>query len=288
MLARSRGRDPAAAAARRGVPGASRHARSPGRARCTLAVGGWTARAGPRPRRRCAPGRSSPRSGEPGSGRATLLAQAAAARIHPRDRILVRQPAGPAGRRGRGSRCGRPSWARPDTAVIVRDVDTAAAVGRPAAARHHRRTSGRRTATAGERPAVTLTARGLRRDPAGPGHARRDGRAGAAAAGARPTTCCRWPGTSPAGPAAATSPSPRRPSAPCSTTRGPATSTSSAQVVRAAAQRTDVIDVSTCPPRCSASSGRRLSRLESFEREEIVRVLTRPAPRCRTPRTSSG
>lgn len=48
------------------------------------------------------------------------------------------------------------------------------------------------------------------------------------------------------------------------------------QVIRAAAQRTDTIDVHHLPSEVLAGPGRRLTRIEMLEREEIVRALTRP------------
>ena len=48
------------------------------------------------------------------------------------------------------------------------------------------------------------------------------------------------------------------------------------QVVRQAATRTDVIDVRHLPAEVLTGSTHRLSRIETFERDEIVRVLTQP------------
>ncbi|NYD43174.1 helix-turn-helix domain-containing protein [Nocardioides panaciterrulae] len=48
------------------------------------------------------------------------------------------------------------------------------------------------------------------------------------------------------------------------------------RVVRDAATRTDVVDVRHLPAEVLSGSPRRLSRIEAFERDEIVRVLTRP------------
>jgi sigma-54 dependent transcriptional regulator, acetoin dehydrogenase operon transcriptional activator AcoR len=47
-------------------------------------------------------------------------------------------------------------------------------------------------------------------------------------------------------------------------------------VVREAATRTDMIDVRHLPPDVLSGSSHRLSRIEAFEREEIIRVLTHP------------
>jgi hypothetical protein len=48
------------------------------------------------------------------------------------------------------------------------------------------------------------------------------------------------------------------------------------RVVRDAATRTDVIDLRHLPAEVLSGSPRRLTRIEAFERDEIVRVLTRP------------
>lgn len=48
------------------------------------------------------------------------------------------------------------------------------------------------------------------------------------------------------------------------------------RVIRAAAVRTDLIDVRDLPADVLSRPSRRLSRIETFERDEIVRVLTRP------------
>lgn len=47
-------------------------------------------------------------------------------------------------------------------------------------------------------------------------------------------------------------------------------------VVREAVARTDVVDVAHLPPRMLSGTRRRLSRIETFERDEIVRVMTTP------------
>ncbi len=48
------------------------------------------------------------------------------------------------------------------------------------------------------------------------------------------------------------------------------------EVVRAAATRADVIDLRHLPPSVLSTTTRRLTRIEAFERDEIIRVLTRP------------
>jgi sigma-54 dependent transcriptional regulator, acetoin dehydrogenase operon transcriptional activator AcoR len=47
-------------------------------------------------------------------------------------------------------------------------------------------------------------------------------------------------------------------------------------VVRAAASRTDEVDLRHLPSEVLSRTRRRLTRIEAFEREEIVRVLTLP------------
>ena len=46
--------------------------------------------------------------------------------------------------------------------------------------------------------------------------------------------------------------------------------------VRQAVTRTDVVDARHLPSEVLSGSHRRLTRIEAFEREEIVRALTRP------------
>jgi transcriptional regulator of acetoin/glycerol metabolism len=48
------------------------------------------------------------------------------------------------------------------------------------------------------------------------------------------------------------------------------------RVVTQAATRTDVIDVRHLPADVLSRTRQRLSRIEAFERDEIIRVLTRP------------
>ncbi|WP_148613380.1 GAF domain-containing protein [Nocardioides rubriscoriae] len=48
------------------------------------------------------------------------------------------------------------------------------------------------------------------------------------------------------------------------------------EVVRSAATRTDLIDVRHLPPSVLSGTTRRLSRIEAFERDEIIRVVTQP------------
>ena len=49
------------------------------------------------------------------------------------------------------------------------------------------------------------------------------------------------------------------------------------RVVSTAAGRADVVDIAQLPPQVLAGNTRHLSRIEAFERGEIVRVLTSQA-----------
>ena len=93
-----------------------------------------------------------------------------------------------------------------------------------------------------------------------------------------PTTCCRWPRTSPAGPAGATCSSAPPRHGRCATYGWPGNVDQLHQVVTRAASRTDVIDVANLPSEVLAGNGRHLSRIEAFECGEIVRVLGTGSP----------
>ena len=58
-------------------------------------------------------------------------------------------------------------------------------------------------------------------------------------------------------------------------------------VVTRAARRTDTVDVRHLPADVLSGSSRRLTRIEAFERDEIVRVITRPGT-SRRPMRHSG
>ena len=218
-------------------------------------------------------GRVAVAVGEPGAGRATLLAQAQR-RAQPRDRILSASTPAPADVEA-WLALWSPELGKPHTAVVVRGVD-----GLPAWAAERLRALvvlARRThapePTAGmpftmtcerfedlpaplaglveavvqvpplrERPDDVLplarhAARRVRR---------RD--VDFTPAAVRALTSCSWPGNV----------------------------EQLVQVVRAAATRTDVVDVRHLPPEVLSGSPRRLSRIESVERDEILRALTRP------------
>jgi sigma-54 dependent transcriptional regulator, acetoin dehydrogenase operon transcriptional activator AcoR len=48
------------------------------------------------------------------------------------------------------------------------------------------------------------------------------------------------------------------------------------RVIREAARRTDLIDVRHLPAEIMSGGSRRLTRIEGFERDEIVRVTSKP------------
>lgn len=232
--------------------------------------------------------------GEHGSGRATLLAQAMR-RARPRDRILSASAPAP-----QDVEVWLSLWApeigKPHTGVLVCNVDelptwaagslrdlvsTRAGVGDP---------FGRdvpSTATSSTSPTWALTAESLGALPAGlaalvdtvvevpplrdraddvlplarhvAGRAR--GRSVAfTAAAERALTSCGWPGNV----------------------------DQLVRVVRQAAGRADVVDTMHLPSEVLSGSGRRLTRIEAFEREEIVRCLTRPGVTMREAATELG
>ena len=205
--------------------------------------------------------------GEPGSGRATLLAQAQR-RAAPRDRILSASTPAPEDVET-WLALWSPELGKPCTAVVVRDVD-----GLPAWAAQRLRAVAEQAAT-GAGMSLSLTAERFEDVPAPLAalvdtvvpvpplrerpddvlplarHAARRARGRdveITPAAARALGNGRWPG-------------------------GVA---QLVQVVRAAATRTDVIDVRDLPADVLTDAPRRLSRLESVERDEITRVLTRP------------
>ena len=89
-------------------------------------------------------------------------------------------------------------------------------------------------------------------------------------------TSSRSPGTPRNGHADARSASPPPPRRRCADYGWPGNIRELQHVVREAATRTDVIDVRHLPADVLAGSSHRLTRIEAFERDEIVRVLSRP------------
>ncbi len=173
--------------------------------------------------------------GEPGAGRATMLAQAQR-RARPRDRIL--SASSPAAQdTDPWLSLWSPELGKPNTAVVVCDVD---ALPVWAAERLRELVVRARSSLAPEDGLpISVTAERSRTSPRRWRRwSRRSSRCRRCASD--PTTYCPWRGTRPGGCAGARSTSPRVPSR-----------------------------------RCGGVS-HRLTRIEAFEREEIVRVLTRP------------
>lgn len=213
--------------------------------------------------------------GEPGAGRATVLAQAQR-RARPRDRILSASTPGPADVEAWLS-LWSPELGKPSTAVVVRGVD-----GLPAWAAERLRSLVVQAQSARSRSpdpssgmAFTLTAERFEDIPAPlaalvetvvhvpplrerpedvlplarhAAHRVRGRDIEFTAAAARALAGCSWPGNV----------------------------DQLVRVVRHAATRTELVDVGHLPPDVLSGAPRRLSRIESVEREEIARALTRP------------
>ena len=216
-------------------------------------------------------GRTVAAIGEPGSGRATLMAQAQR-RVHPRGRILSASPPGPQDIEA-WLALWTPELGKANTAVIVSDVDTLPVWGAQRLREIIETERSRRSN--GEPVSLALTAQDFRDipeplsclvekvtqvpalrerpDDALPlaEHVARRARGRDVAftgAAERALHDCRWPGNV----------------------------DELSRVVRDAALRADVIDVHHLPPEVLGGAGRRLTRIETVEREEIVRALTRP------------
>ena len=203
--------------------------------------------------------------GEAGCGRATLLAQAAR-RTHPRDRILSATAPDPT---DIDTWLGlwTPELGKEHTAVIVRDVDTL-----PVWAADHLRDLVLRTGRAGAVPFAVTSERfedipaalaGLI-DTVVPVPALRDRPADVLplATHIAARTRGREVRFSPAATRALQS------------FGWPGNVGQLCRVVSTAAGRGDVVDIGTLPSEVLSGSTRRLSRIEAFERDEIVRVLT--------------
>ena len=214
--------------------------------------------------------------GEPGSGRTTALAQALR-RTWPRDRILVASTPAP-----RDVQAWLALWSpelgKPHTAVVVRDADglplwvaerlrdlvlAVRAAGGPGATVPLSLTAERFDDVPAPLAALVdtvVTAPPLRERPADvvplarQGARRARGREVALTPAAeRALAGFTWPGNV----------------------------TQLLRVVREAALRTDVVDVRHLPADVLSVPGHRLSRIETFERDEIVRVLSRPGTNMR-------
>jgi hypothetical protein len=203
--------------------------------------------------------------GEPGVGRSTLLAQAAR-HVHPRDRILsASAPAASDVQTWLG--LWAPELGKDHTAVVVRDVDSlptwVADRLRDLVVRSRRDAAVPFAVTAERFEDIPMALAGLidtivevpalreRPDDVLPLAAHIAKRARGrdvviSPAGSRALRSYGWPGNV-----------------------GELT-----RVVARAASRTDVIDVGSLPPEVLAGTSRHLSRIEAFERGEIVRVLS--------------
>jgi transcriptional regulator of acetoin/glycerol metabolism len=210
--------------------------------------------------------------GEPGSGRATLAAQAQR-RVHPRDRILCARSPAPQDVEAWLS-LWTPELGKQQTGVVVCDVETLPQSGAQRLRDiidHERRQRG----TAAGPMSLAVTAQDFGDLPPAlaalvdavvPVPALRDRpddvlplaqHAARRARGRdlvltrdaeRALRSCGWPGNV----------------------------DQLVHVVGTAARRTDTIDVHHLPPEVFSGPGHRLTRIETLEREEIVRALTRP------------
>lgn len=270
MLARSRGQQPRPAP--RGE--VFRVETEPGSGTVQNLSPAWTD-AVEQARRALAAGRVVAAVGEPGSGRATMLAQAQR-RASPRDRILSASTPAP---RDTEPWLGlwSPELGKPHTAVVVCDVD-----GLPVWAAERLRglvvqARARLAQAPGEPTGVpfSVTAERFEDIPAPlaalvetvvqvpplrerpddvlplarhAAHRARGRDVELTPGAARALRDCGWPGNV----------------------------DQLQRVVRRAATRTDLIDVRHLPSEVLSGTPHRLSRIEAFEREEIVRVLTRP------------
>lgn len=210
--------------------------------------------------------------GEPGSGRATLLAQAER-RLRPRDRILAARAPAPQDA-GAWLALWAPELTKGNTAVVVRDVHAL-----PAWAAEQLRqlviAARGRNPDPGEAVPFSLTVERFEDIPAPlralvdrvvqvpplrertgdvvplarhVAHRARGREVALTTAAERGLVSHSWPGNV----------------------------SELVEVVRAAATRADVIDLRHLPSSVLSTTTRRLSRIETFERDEIIRVLTRP------------
>ncbi len=209
--------------------------------------------------------------GEPGSGRATLTAQAQR-QVHPRDRILSASPPDPQDLEA-WLALWTPELGKAHTGVIVCDVDTLPLWGAQRLREIIDVERARRDAA--DQLSLVLTAEELHAIPAVLGslaqtvvrvpalrertedvvplarHIARRARGREVSFSRTAEDAlrdCAWPGNV----------------------------DQLGKVIRAVAQRTDAIDVQHLPAEVLSRSGHRLSRLETLEREEIIRVLNRP------------
>lgn len=274
MLARSQGRS-RKPAPRGGVFRVQRGRFEPGSGTLRAMSSVWTD-ALDQATRALAAGRVVAAVGEPGTGRATLLGQALR-QAHPRSRILCAAAPAPEDVEAWLS-LWTPELAKPETAVIVENVDALPAWG--AQALHERATAALRSlrpASDGSPPALVwaVTSDDLAAIPQPLGamvdtvvsvpslrersgdimplarYAARQTRlreVDVSSAAERVLTGYDWPGNI----------------------------DELFRVIHAASLRTETIDVQHLPPALAGPPGPHLTRIESFERDEIVRCLSRP------------
>ena len=279
MLARSRGRQ--GRVAPRGevfrVMGAQLE---PGAGAVTELSVAWTA-AAERAERAFAAGLVVAAVGEPGSGRASLLAQAQR-RAAPRDRILSARPPAPQDVEA-WLALWAPELGKPHTAIVVRHVDSLPAW---AADRLGALLVAARGASGGTAP-CSLTARRFDDIPASlaalvdtvvevPPLRERPEDVGVLARHLARQVRGREVLLTPAAEGALRN-------------HGwPGNVAELDRVVRGAAARADVVDVAQLPAEVLSGSRHRLSRLEHSERSEIARVLTRPGVTMQQAATELG
>jgi hypothetical protein len=209
--------------------------------------------------------------GEPGAGRSTLLAQAARAAV-PRDRILAASPPDP-----RDAQAWLDLWTpelgKPHTAVVVRDVD---ALPEWVAGRLRDLLVSARERSGVEGVPFALTAERFEDIPAplaglvggvvpvAPLRERSQDVAALASYAARRARGGREVTLTPAALRA------------LSDHPWPGNVAQLVRVVGEAARRGDPIDLPQLPAEALSDARHRLTRIEAFERDEIVRALTRP------------
>lgn len=283
MLARSRGRAPRTPP-KGGVFRVQRGRLEPGAGTLRSVSGPWV-RALEEATAGLAAGRVVAAVGEPGAGRATLLAQALR-RAHPHHRILSAAAPAPDDVETWLS-LWTPELTKPDTAVVVENVDTLPAWA--AAELHRRAVDALRSSPSGEpsdlawavttesleavpAPLAGLVASAVRVAPLRErpddvmplaryvGHQTRMREVHFTPAAERVLTTYAWPGNV----------------------------DELVRVVHGAATRAETVDVRHLPGELTATRGHRLSRLESLERDEIARTLTAPGVTVKQAATELG
>ncbi len=270
MLARSRGRAPRAQP--RGEVFRVEAARlEPGSGSLVSLSSAWT-RALDEAARALASGYVVAAIGEPGSGRATLTGQAQR-RVHPRNRILSASPPDPQDVEA-WLALWTPELGKAHTGVIVCDVDTLPLWGAQRL-REIIDVERARRGDEGSPLSLMMTAEDFRQIPAAIGsivekvvqvpalrerpddvlplaeHVARRARGRDVSftrAAGQVLRDCAWPGNV----------------------------DQLSEAVRAAALRTDTVDVHHLPPEMLSGVSHRLTRIETVERAEIIRALTRP------------